>query len=162
MWVKKNREYLAVAQSGSYPISITEVRDEDDVDAERFVVNDVYKVKINRDVDISVGSKIIDRKFAESIQTVNKATAIIGVYTESSKCITVGYTGVMHMNGLCVNAKVTGIFDLKKQKLKVARRGEKSLFKLEIVEGLVVDRRKRENFCLRDEDVTVGVGAIIK
>ncbi|ORD93115.1 ERF3 [Enterospora canceri] len=159
--LRTNEEYSLVSQGGTQVVVVSEVRDEEDEEADGSLLRGVYRIRLSRAVEAAVGSRIVDGALAERVVSRNRIVAVIGVYGDCSKCVTVGYSGVMHMNGVSVGVKVTGIWDTGKRKRRVAPVGEKSIVRIEIKDGIVVDRRKRERFSLRDEDATVGIGEII-
>ncbi|ORD93423.1 ERF3 [Enterospora canceri] len=158
--LRTNEEYSLVSQGGTQVVVVSEVRDEEDEEADGSLLRGVYRIRLSRAVEAAVGSRIVDGALAERVVSRNRIVAVIGVYGDCSKCVTVGYSGVMHMNGVSVGVKVTGIWDTGKKR-RVAPVGEKSIVRIEIKDGIVVDRRKRERFSLRDEDATVGIGEII-
>ncbi|OQS55211.1 GSPT2 [Ecytonucleospora hepatopenaei] len=159
--IVKNEEYLLVNNGNVNSVVITEIKDEEDVDVEKQLINDVYRIKIKPEEEVLVGSKIVDKTLKEYILTSKNILVKAGIYG-GGKVICSGYNAIMHMNGTKVGIKVTKIFDLERKRIKIARGNERVFMELELDEYMVFNKIKRDKFSIRDEDLTVGVGEIVK
>ena len=153
----KGNEYFLISQNAF--VTVTEIKDDDDIDLESTErVKDVYKIKIKG--DMFVGDKLVDGSMKDDYKAVSEIVAQIGIYGD--KLITIGYSAVLHINGIKTGMKINRIYNTEKKSIKVARKGEKVLVQMSLEDKIVVNRKEKKRFCIRDEEMTVAMGEIVK
>lgn len=165
--IEKGKTYSLIGGNGINNVTIVDIKDDEDCDVSETQINDVYKIVVSGYKDeICIGSRIVSRELESHFCAVKKITTILGIYKEVTKCISVGYKGIMHVNGVQTECRIHSMYTSEKKKIKVAKKGEKTIVVFDLEEDVVLpigsSKENRIKFSLRDEDVTIGVGEIIK
>ena len=165
--IEKGKTYSLISGKGVNSIIVVDVKDDEDCDVFETQINDVYKIVVSGYKDeISTGSLIVSREFEDRFCAVKKITTVLGIYKEVAKCISIGYKGIMHINGVQTECRIHIMYTSEKKKIKVAKKGEKTIVVFDLEDEVILptnpSKEGRIKFSLRDEDITVGVGEIIK
>ncbi len=166
----KNEEYSILPLLNKSD-RISQIFTEDDLEAEEIIEKNIYKIKLGKLGDlIYPGYKLIysspssSPTLAHPYKVTKNITAEIGIYDVVS-ALTVGYSFVFHCNLQVTMGKISMLYNLSTRKpIKVIRKGEKAIAKIELEKPVVVQchKNKKDMFSIRDEALTVGIGQILK
>lgn len=142
---------------------IVSITNEDDVELGEATWGESYKIKFkDLSEEIFVGCKVVSRTSEEYAPCTEFYAHLL--VCEVRTALTIGYTCMMHINMNTVSVKITEMFSMKKEKIKVGRKGEKIVVRLKLETAVPVrtNKERPDKFSLRDESLTIGAGVVKK
>jgi peptide chain release factor subunit 3 len=139
---------------------------DEDIEIDQGVAGDMIKIKFKDSQDeVGEGDMLCDPGNAD-FKVCNEFTCMLTIL-ESKSIVGAGYRAIIHLrtiSALCKIVEFRGKVDGKMVKKHFARKGEKVLAKIRCETPLALycgsEKGRMDTFALRDEDMTVAIGAI--
>jgi len=142
---------------------LVSILNDEDLEVPEALEGECYKIRVkDNSEEMGIGMKMV-KGDGEDFRICSQLYAQLMVL-EVNKALTIGYTGIVHVNQQVLGCQITELITMEKKKVRVARKGEKVVARIVFDSPVVVccNKEKPNRFSIRDKDLTIASGIVKK